>query len=412
MRSVSPSSRVAGHANNIGLAFVASLNGYSAIACVPGGAGVRLRQICASCSTTLQCRAARGFVEDRAGLSEHVGQLHRRRIRADHAHVRQEVVCVVKRADIRRGHRANRVGIAAGFERERVRCPVDQLADRPPADGLRIFVRADHLVVDGALLFEMELAVGRFVDADVAHLAPDLLVGFIRVQHRIELIGERAPIRVGTGDGLERVRRAPLLGERVRRHQRHRVVRAERAPAIALAEQQAASLACAVSPLSLVGDVVTQRYACGALSILNVVDREAGAIVHEARADRLAGIVEVHGANREPTHVLTFAQRLEPRRSRRSRARRRGRWSNRGGTAVGIGFEEHAATRSSDVKIELRIAQLYHRSRGSAVIRLAAPRRQRPAANQRASKFVEIATDRDPWSPIPFLASRLQYGLA
>src|SRR3712207_9091636 len=58
-------------------------------------------------------------------------------------------------------------------------------------------------------------------DAEVAHLAPDLLVGVVGVQERVDAALEQPEEDVGAGRGVEVVAGAPLRRERGRDPERH-----------------------------------------------------------------------------------------------------------------------------------------------------------------------------------------------
>ena len=80
------------------------------------------------------------------------------------------------------------------------------------------------------------------------------------------------------------------------------------------------------SPLSDVGYELTQMKPCGARLDPEVVEREAGLVVDELRADRLVGVVEVDRRDGEAVDLRSLAKRAEvgrdlDRRRQRGRAR-------------------------------------------------------------------------------------------
>jgi hypothetical protein len=177
-------------------------------------------------------------VERVAQVRERRGHFDRGRQHRDESHVGEVVVRVVEAADVLRGHRADRCGMAARREGERMRFPVERSPDvgPHPVPGLR---RArDHLLVDGSLLVELERAVRCLRDAVVVHLAADLLVRVVGVQVRIEVVLEGLKERRRIPRRVEVVRRLDLIRERGRLDERHLLPAAEAAALVPFSEEQ------------------------------------------------------------------------------------------------------------------------------------------------------------------------------
>ena len=126
--------------------------------------------------------------------------------RDDHSHVPAQVVTSgVKLADMLRRHLANRRGVTAGRVGKGVVLPEESRQHAPPDDP-RPFVAREHLLVDGPLLLDRQLA-GFFTPdhPEVADLPADLLVAVVREQEGIEVRVDRPEERVLPGGAVPRI---------------------------------------------------------------------------------------------------------------------------------------------------------------------------------------------------------------
>ncbi len=138
---------------------------------------------------------------------------------------------------------------------------------------------------------------GVFRNAEIAHLAANLLVRVIGMQQSVEQELKLVVENGQTGFGVEVIASAPLHREGVGLRERHGLAGGERAAHIAFSHEQvflrvwlaAVRNRKSVDPRECLRDGLH----------LNEIEREAGFLVDEARAEGLAGVVEVEGGSTE-----------------------------------------------------------------------------------------------------------------
>ncbi len=166
----------------------------------------------------------------------------------------------------------------------------------------------------------MERAVGGLGDAEVVHLAADLLVRVVGVQVRIEVLLERVEERGRVPRGVEVVDGLGLIGERRRLDERHLLPAPEAAAFVPLAEEQVL-LGVRLAAVG-VGGGPHPEVALRCRGNAHEVEDEARAFVHEATAHRRVAIVGVGRLDAEALQHLPRRERGEiDGRGRRLRAR-------------------------------------------------------------------------------------------
>jgi hypothetical protein len=300
------------------------------------------RDVCHRDDGTL---AAGALVEHVPGAREDLVERHRRRERSDHAHVREVVVALVEVADVLRRHPADVRGLASRGERERVGLAVDELQRALPRQLDRVLEGADHLVVDGALLLQTQRAVGVFRHPVVRHLPADLLVGVVGVKERVELGGEDRPVGLGPGDGVEVVARPPLLGEGTRGGERHRLDAAQASPAIPLAEEKVL-LGVRLAHVGRREAPDPEEALRGRLDA-QVIERERGRVVDEARPDRSSRRVEIDVPRGEALDLAVLREAVE-RDARRRAARAAEAREESDGDEQGLGGAQRGSLRTTE----------------------------------------------------------------
>ena len=213
----------------------------------------------------------------------------------------------VEGTDVLGLHRANPFGRPARLARQRVLGPIDHVAHGAEHPVERVRRRAHHLVVDRPLLLEPERLRRRVLaDAEVAHLAPDLVVRVVGVEQCIQLALDERVEGAPAGRRVEVVGRAPLLGEGVGVDQGGVLEAAARAPLRPLGDEQVLLRV----RLALVGhrEGVRVHEPLRHRLLAHDVEREVCALVDEARAHRAGGGVEVERRRTEAVDDLAVAK--------------------------------------------------------------------------------------------------------
>ena len=176
--------------------------------------------------------------QDPVHALEDIRQRHLLRVGSDHSHVGEMVRIGVELADVFGPHLADRGGPAPRVVGQGMVRSVQQVVDAAEHAAPGIVGKTDHLVVDRPLLFQAKGPVAVRGHAEVAHLAPNLLVGVVGVEQRMELALEHPEVDIGAGGRVRVIASSPLQCERGGLGQRHLLQTRHATAHVALAEQQ------------------------------------------------------------------------------------------------------------------------------------------------------------------------------